>query len=308
MQKMNRMTVGVVVAHAVLPGIARAAVVVHDPIPVAFTTTDGVHIVGDYWTPIDMSAKAPAVILLHMYRSDRSAWHEQIIALEYAGFAIMAIDLRGHGDSTEPAAMKLADRVIERDASLFQAMHEDVAGAYAWLARRPEVDLSRLALIGASVGCSVVLDYAARDRSVDAVVLLSPGTKYLGVDSLAHIKRYGPRHILMCTSQEEAARGFDQLVQAAKQTGAIVEQGVFAHHRIHGTHMYGKVPDIDKRIAAFLKQHVNERQGTKVFAAIGGDRFYADTQAAKRDVKAGDVRILSSKEEALQRGLKPAAR
>ena len=41
-------------------------------------------------------------------------------------------------------------------------------GAYDWLAQQPKVDRARFALVGASVGCSVALQYAAKDRSVTA--------------------------------------------------------------------------------------------------------------------------------------------
>ena len=42
--------------------LASGAVSAHDPIPVHFTTADGVQIVGDYWTPIGRVEKAPVVI------------------------------------------------------------------------------------------------------------------------------------------------------------------------------------------------------------------------------------------------------
>ena len=137
----------------------------HDPIRAEFTSEDGVKLVGEYWTPIGGQEIAPAIILLHMYGSDRTAWNRDIIVpLEYAGFAIMRIDLRGHGESTKPEEMNLAKRVEDRDAELFGAMHKDVAAAIKWLEGRKEVDRTRIVLAGASVGCSVALDYAARPR------------------------------------------------------------------------------------------------------------------------------------------------
>jgi len=74
-----------------------------DPLGVEYLTADGVKIVGDYWAPADMEQKAPVVILLHMYQSDRSSWKPLVPALQENGFAVLAIDLRGHGASTEPA-------------------------------------------------------------------------------------------------------------------------------------------------------------------------------------------------------------
>lgn len=280
--------------------------IAHEPIRVTYTTSDGVEIVGDYWTPIDMKKPAPAVILLHMYTSQRTAWHPQVVALEYAGFAIMSIDLRGHGDSTGPAAMNLTQRVLDRDATLFNAMNLDVAGAYDWLAKRKEVDLSRIVIIGASVGCSVALDYARRDKSVDAVALLSPGTNYLGVDSLAHIKEYGRRPMLMLTSEEERSRGCDSLHEAAKDAGASVEFAALPNTEIHGTKMYGKVARVDKRIAAFLKKHVGPAGSDKVYASLSGHLFYPEGDPRIDDLSPQTVRIFSSAAEAVSRGLKDA--
>ena len=108
-----------------------------EPHRVEKPTSAGVVIVGDYWIPKDANPPAQAVILLHMYRSDRSAWRPLISLLEDAGFAIMAIDLRGHGESIKPEDRKLEKRVRDRDPVLFRAMHRDVFGAYRWLQQRP---------------------------------------------------------------------------------------------------------------------------------------------------------------------------
>lgn len=284
--------------------LAAASVVhAHEPIPVNYTTSDGVNIVGDYWTPIDMSKPAPAIILLHMYQSERKTWYPQIVALEYAGFAIMIIDMRGHGESVEPASMNLSKRMKQKDATLFNAMHLDVEGGYQWLAKRKEVDLSRLALVGASVGCSVALDYAHRDKSVDVIALLSPGKNYLGIDSLEHMNHYGHRALLMFTSEDERSRGFDELLSVAKSTGVLVESDVFDQEKIHGTHMYGKVTKIDKRIAKYLQKQVGEGKGEPVYAAIGSNKFYPKGHAAIEKIKPADLRIFSSAKEAIQREL-----
>ena len=220
----------------------------HDPIRAEFTSEDGVKLIGEYWTPIRNRDNAPAIILLHMYGSDRTAWNRDIIVpLEYAGFAIMRIDMRGHGESTKPDEMNLEKRVADRDAELFGAMHKDVAAAIKWLEGRKEVDRSRIVLAGASVGCSVALDYAQRDKSIKAVALLSPGARYLGLDSIAHVKKYGSRPLLLMTSEQERGRvGFDALVEAAEKAGVQVTSEVFDQEQIHGTNMFGKVDGLGR--------------------------------------------------------------
>jgi len=169
------------------------------PEKVRFATSDGVNIVAEYVAPKDRAA--PVVMLLHMYRSDRTSWRPLIPKLHEAGFAVLALDMRGHGESVEPAAMTLAKRALGRDEALFQQMYEDVKAGYAFLAQRPEVDLTRFAIIGASVGCSVAIDYAGRDRSVDVVICLSPGEHYLGVDSTRDIRTYFGTSILISMSR-----------------------------------------------------------------------------------------------------------
>ena len=129
----------------------------HEPYRVEYTTSDGVVIIGDYWTPIDMTKRAPGVILLHMYRSDRTAFRPLVPALEEAGFAILAIDMRGHGESVKPEDRQLEKKVRDREPALFRSMNRDLFGAYRWLQQRPEVDLSRFALVGASAAHSGIL-------------------------------------------------------------------------------------------------------------------------------------------------------
>ncbi len=49
----------------------------------------------------------------------------------------------------------------------------------------------------------VAFRYATKDRSVDAVVALSPGPKYLGIDSNADVAELKARRMLLLASKEE---------------------------------------------------------------------------------------------------------
>ena len=280
-----------------------SATILHagEPYRVEYTTSDGVVIIGDYWIPKDANTPAPAVILLHMYRSDRSAWRPLVSVLEDAGFAIMAIDLRGHGESIKPEDRKLEKRVRDRDPVLFRAMHRDVFGAYRWLQQRPEVDLSRLAIVGASVGCSVALDYAVRDKSVDTIVLMTPGEKYLGVDSIEDIKEYGRRPVLMLTSEEERSQGTQVLSELAKQA----ELKTYTKSGIHGTRMFGKVPGVQRYIAAYLKKNIGEPQIDAVYGSVNSDVYHAAGSPEIERINDENRRIYSSAVEAERRGLRP---
>ena len=147
--------------------------------------------------------------------------------------------------------MRLAQRVGERDPKLSNAMYKDVEAAVKWVRTQPNVDADKLAIVGASVGCSVAIDYAAHDKSVDAVVCMTPGEKYLGVDSTRDIKKTGTCPILLLATEAER-EATDTLAGLAKNaTGEIVGKG-----RVHGTRMFGRIDGIEKKITAFLRQNV----------------------------------------------------
>jgi dienelactone hydrolase len=115
---------------------------------------------------IDPTGSRPAVLLLHMRGSDRSAWTGFARRLAGAGWASLAIDLRGHGATGGEEDYTLARR--------------DVRAAWEWLRTAPGVDPARVAPVGASVGANLALVVGA-EAGAPAVVALSPGLDYRGV-------------------------------------------------------------------------------------------------------------------------------
>ncbi len=267
------------------------------PEPARFTTDDGVEIVGDYYPPAG-AEPAPVVILLHMYRQDRGTWKPLVPKLLEAGFAVLAIDMRGHGQSTQPESMHLRDRAAKRDSKLFNDMHQDVAAAYGWLSQKPKLDLSQFGLVGASVGCSVALDYAARDKSVDAIVCLTPGDRYMDVDSVAHIKQVSKRDMLLLASQDERAAS-DALAKA----NPSAEVRIVGPGTVHGTNMFGKINGIEDQIVAFLKEHTRSTGRKPVAASVHGTEYFAVGSGKDLKLEPKERRLFSSVEEARARGL-----
>src|SRR3989338_5627500 len=62
---------------------------------VSLKTSDNVDIVGDYYA----SQRWRGILLLHMMPADRQSWSGLAIELSKAGVDVLAIDLRGHGES-----------------------------------------------------------------------------------------------------------------------------------------------------------------------------------------------------------------
>ncbi|MGB2711796.1 MAG: alpha/beta hydrolase [Conexibacter sp.] len=114
----------------------------------------------------DGNGPHPSVVLLHSTAGVRQlrCYAERGQAFAQAGLAVLQFDCRGFGASGG-TPRQLFD--VRRQA-------EDLACATAFAKRRPDLDAERLALWGGSASCAQVLDAAARDGGVCAVVCLTP--------------------------------------------------------------------------------------------------------------------------------------
>ena len=116
-------------------------------------------------------ARPPAIVLVHGFSSDRVAVGGLARRLAGAGFAVLALDVRGHGANRNrfPDGRGRAD-----------ALAPDLAAAVDFLRTTPLVDGSHIALMGHSMGAGAALDFATRDSGIDAVVPISGGFSMLG--------------------------------------------------------------------------------------------------------------------------------
>ena len=127
---------------------------------VTFLTDDSVHLRGTYWDPRENGHTS--VLLLHDFRSDRSVWDPYIAAFRSRGWGILAVDLRGHGESVRQDMR--ADLLQPSESDLRSPLNypNDVRASLAFLARQPKSDAGRLAMIGVGLGSD--LAYAASGR------------------------------------------------------------------------------------------------------------------------------------------------
>jgi pimeloyl-ACP methyl ester carboxylesterase len=220
--------------------------------PVSFETSDGFTLKGDLTSSAD--ANAPVAILLHMYRSDRGAWAPLVPELAAAGFTVLAIDQRAHGESRQRRGERVDVAFVPR-AEFGEMVRDgvrDVSGALRYLARQG-LATDRIVLIGASYGCSVSLLSTQAVKDVRALVLLSPGTNYFGVDVLPAASSFAGALLVVAAEDDrdsvESARTI-----AARHRGAgdleIYPSGG------HGTRLFGPRPRLKKRIVEFAAKAV----------------------------------------------------
>jgi alpha-beta hydrolase superfamily lysophospholipase len=192
---------------------------------VTFTTPDGVMIVGDYWE----SPSERAVLLLHMMKADRSSWKPIEEDLWRLGYKVLAIDLRGHGESTRQGA-KTLDYKKFSDAE-HQESIRDVEAAVDFLKSK---GAKSFAIVGASIGANLALTYGMGDSSVKTVILLSASLDYYGIrteDAAAEFNK--PMLIVASEEDTYSAESSQTLSKAAPKAELKI-----LHNVGHGTQMF----------------------------------------------------------------------
>ena len=81
-------------------------------------------------------------------------------------------------------------------------MSRDVAAAASWLAVAAVAE-EKIGIIGADVGGSIGLKYAAVHAKVALIILLSPGTHYQEITTVNAVRFYKNRPILMLYSEDD---------------------------------------------------------------------------------------------------------
>jgi len=121
---------------------------------VVMSASDGVTLRG-WYIP---SQNGAAIIALHGAGGNRNQLVRHAQFLAQAGYGVLLFDLRAHGES---------------DGTLFPMTDDsqDVAPAVAYLQDRKEIDPERIGAVGLSLGAEVILEAAARDPNLRALVV-----------------------------------------------------------------------------------------------------------------------------------------
>lgn len=212
---------------------------------ISFQTADGITIAGNWSIP---EGAKRVVLLLHMMPALRVSWLPLSRALNEAGFATLAIDLRGHGESTNQAGKKLNYQNFSD--SEHQASRLDIDAAINFL-KEKGFNESAIALVGASIGANLSLDVLHRYKGSTRAVLLSPGLDYRGVKTEPLMKGLNGNQkvwIVAAEGDSYSAESAIALQQLQKGTTAVKIFGGAEH----GTNLFKPEPTLIPDIVKFL--------------------------------------------------------
>lgn len=223
-----------------IPVVPRAP----DPFRVTIPTPDGVALAAS-WRPVPGAPDAPAVLLLHEFSRDRREWDALVPELAQRGLATLALDLRGHGESTRKggAVVKLTPRLMTDPAGF----PRDVEAAGKWLRGRT----AKVGAMGLALGANLVV-LATASGWADAGVALSATTDRLA--PLAGGRPTKPEATLFVASEEDPGRAAAAQELSAKEgepRKLIVVPG-----SAHNLALFGEHPRTKEEAYAWLVERL----------------------------------------------------
>lgn len=207
-----------------------------------FKTTDGVEIVGTYRN----TGQQKIAILLHMMPATKESWDGFAARLLEAGYASLAIDERGHGESTMGGTLnykKFTD--VEQ-----QAKRLDLEAAIAF-AKEKGFGENQIVLIGASIGANLVIQAMPEHPNIPVAIALSPGLDYHGVKTTVPVFKMHDYQFLVVVASDDDPESFDSARKLQEYNPGQVEF-VQRSGLGHSTRMTDKDPSLVDEILTKL--------------------------------------------------------
>lgn len=209
------------------------------------TTGDGIKIAGEYFD----SASAKGVLLLHMMPATKESWGDLPLKLQERGFKVLAIDLRGHGESQGGP-----DGYKNFSDAEHQKSIQDVKEAADFLKERG-VEPENLVLVGASIGANLALEYLGEHPDAGQGILLSAGLDYRGVKTGQYAEKLvSGQRVFLVSSEDDNGNVADNRALFDAVSADVDKKLLIYKNAGHGTNMFGKEePDLEREILEWLR-------------------------------------------------------
>lgn len=216
---------------------------------VSLITKDGVTIVGNYYPKEEAKF---AGILIHQRPKTKESFNELAQILNNQGYAVVSIDLRGHGESNQSVFGKLDYTQFSEEEEKKSIL--DIEAASNFL-KNKGFSKEKQFLIGASIGANLSFQFLSEYPEIKAVVLLSPGKNYRGVDLELYKKEdLGNKILVISSLDDQPAVEGGRLLKTwyPELTYIELSQGG------HGTDMFSNNPNLKEKVINFLLEKLAE--------------------------------------------------
>jgi dienelactone hydrolase len=209
---------------------------------VTYQSEDGLRLAAG-WFPPEGVENPPVVILLHERDGSREQWNDLVGILVDQGYAVLAPDLRGHGQSDPSELANPLEAVLDMDAAL------------RWLDSRDDVDFGRVAVVGARFGAELAYVSTGSFPEIVAAVAMSP-SYYKAEDPLiGSIRDYAAHDVLIMAG---SSRNWEEAVTLGIRIQNPGGCRYVGHEDKEGVALLA-VDDAIKDIVYWLKEHFEAR-------------------------------------------------
>ena len=219
-----------------------------------FLTEDKVEIKGNLYTPSNPSLKQNrSVLLLHMMTSTKESFSGFAGKLRDLNYFVLAIDLRGHGESINQEGMILDSNIFEQKDH--QKSIKDVKAAVSFLRKK---NIPPFAIVGASIGANLALLYQSSDNQISKTVLLSAGLDYRGIAAEPLVKKFEKHQgVFFIGGEKDMRLGNKTAGEVARilydATATAVKKIEVLNTLAHGTDMFLMDPLLEQRIIDWIE-------------------------------------------------------
>jgi pimeloyl-ACP methyl ester carboxylesterase len=154
---------------------------------------------------IDAITKYPTVLLLHSLGHTSADWGNLISYLNQSGYAVIAMDLRGHGKSTYNANLQRKYWTYFSEKAYQKFPDDAVAILKQSQVVSKKVDLNNWAIVGADIGANTaVLTAKMYPKKPKTMVLICPSMNFKGLYIPIAMTEIGTMPILTMASEQDS--------------------------------------------------------------------------------------------------------
>ncbi|MFH0737357.1 MAG: alpha/beta fold hydrolase [Candidatus Micrarchaeota archaeon] len=206
-----------------------------------------------YGTLYDSVDKTPkrAIFLIPMLGEARDSYPISFIEKLHDGFPdslVVAIDPRGHGKSTNLGTWD------DFDTAMFKDMKTDILSLRKYL-QPAYPNVETFYAVGASMGSSSAIMAGAQEKTINKLVMISPGIEYQGVDITAGAEDYVHPILMVASTGDDYSES--SISQIKTISGRPELETKLYPGTAHGTDLFADTADssapLEDVIVEFLK-------------------------------------------------------